>query len=58
MSDNLKDDVKKAVPLNCDNKQIKEPNFKEPQFLMHCLVESNSARIEPKKETDTNSDEE
>lgn len=41
MSDNLKDDIRNAIPSQNKGFEVEEPEFKEPQFLMHCLISLN-----------------
>ncbi len=40
MSDNLKNDIKSVELIHKDNINKKEPQFKEPQYVMHCLTEN------------------
>lgn len=56
MSDNLKNDVQNAAPVKKKGTEINEPKFKEPQYLMHCLIESTVTETDretrPKKNND------
>lgn len=56
MSDSLKNDVQNALPIDNNGDKIKEPKFKEPQYLMHCLTESRVVKTEPKKRNTENND--
>lgn len=58
MSDNLENDVQNAVPAKKKGNEINEPNFKEPQFLMHCLIESTVVETDCEKETNKNNNKE
>lgn len=54
MSDNLKNDVKNAVPERKAGSENKGPVFKEPKFIMHCLINNIDRGTANEKELDNN----
>lgn len=49
MSENLKNDIKSVRPIHKDSIKNKEPKFKEPQYLMHCLIPNTKNGNKPIK---------
>lgn len=58
MSDNLKNDVQNAAPVKKKETEINEPKFREPQYLIHCLIESTVVETDCEKETNKNNNKE
>lgn len=54
MSDNLKDDIRNAIPSQNKGFEVEEPEFKEPQFLMHCLTNNNISLNDINKDNNEN----